>query len=81
MANRTTLEEERPAKAPKASRRPGSGSDAQSVRNEERQRVFDLFRRLGYLEARLDPLELFQRVITVSLETIKIVNALPMLDI
>jgi len=27
------------------------------------------------------PLELFQRVITVSLETVKIVNALPMLDI
>ena len=27
------------------------------------------------------PLELFQRVITVSLETMKIVNALPALDI
>ena len=27
------------------------------------------------------PLELFQRVITVSLETMKIVNALPKLDI
>ncbi len=27
------------------------------------------------------PLELFQRVITVSLETMKIVNALPVLDI
>lgn len=28
-----------------------------------------------------DPLELFLRVITVSLETLKIVNALPTLDI
>ncbi|SJM89489.1 hypothetical protein CRENPOLYSF2_1180018 [Crenothrix polyspora] len=27
------------------------------------------------------PLELFQRVVTVSLETMKIVNALPRLDI
>ncbi len=27
------------------------------------------------------PLELFQRVITVSIETMKIVNALPKLDI
>jgi len=60
MANRTTLEEERPAKPSKTGRKPGSGSDAQSVRNGERERVFDLFRRLGYLEARLDPLELFQ---------------------
>jgi predicted helicase len=29
----------------------------------------------------LYPLELFQRVITVNLETMKIVNALPKLDI
>ena len=60
MAHRTTLEEERPAKTPKAAKKSGTGGTAKSVSNEERERVFDAFRRWGYLEATLDPLGLFE---------------------
>src|SRR6202045_2070237 len=60
MAHRTTLEEERPAKAPKAAKKPAGGGLAKGVSSEERERVFDAFRRWGYLEAPLDPLGLFE---------------------
>src|SRR5215467_1212996 len=51
MAHRTTLEAERPAKSKPAKRSPnGSSSSA------ERERIFEAFRRWGYLEATLDPL-------------------------
>jgi 2-oxoglutarate dehydrogenase E1 component len=52
MAHRPTLEAERPAKSTKALKK-------SSARNEERERVFDAFRRWGYNEAKLDPLEFF----------------------
>jgi len=60
MAHRTTLEEERPAKPPKPAKKPAAGSIAKAAGNEERERVFDAFRRWGYLEATLDPLGLFE---------------------
>ncbi len=52
MADRTTLEA-RPPKAAKAPKKTAVGS-------EERERIFDAFRRWGYLEADLDPLKLFK---------------------
>src|SRR5467141_2850894 len=58
MAHRTTLEEERPARTPKAAKRPAS--DVPAKTNEERERIFDAFRRWGYLEATLDPLGMFE---------------------
>src|SRR5438477_7901074 len=51
MAPRTTLEAERPAKS-KAAKRAANGSVAPS----DRERIFEAFRRWGYLEASLDPL-------------------------
>src|SRR5258708_7289327 len=60
MAHRTTLEEERPAKTPKAIKKPAAGSIAKAAGNEEREGVFDDFRRWGYLEATLDPFGLFE---------------------
>ena len=51
MAHRTTLEAERPAKS-KAAKRANNGSAV----SPNRERVFDAFRRWGYLEASLDPL-------------------------
>src|ERR1700704_4132175 len=60
MAHRTTLEEERPARTPKAAKRPAAGSLPKTVDAEDRERVFDAFRRWGYLEANLDPLGLFE---------------------
>src|SRR6266851_9155126 len=56
MAHRTTLEEEHPAKAPRAAKTPGALGTAKVAGNEDRERVFDAFRRWGYLEATLDPL-------------------------
>ena len=52
MADRTTLEARPPkvAKAPKKI----------AVTSEERERIFDAFRRWGYFEADLDPLKLFK---------------------
>src|SRR5437588_2110660 len=52
MAHRTTLEAERPAKSAKAPKK-------SPARNEERERIFDAFRRWGYNEANLDPLGFF----------------------
>src|SRR6202795_3600010 len=52
MAHRTTLEAERPSKSAKAAKR--AANDA--TPSPERERIFDAFRRWGYLEASLDPL-------------------------
>src|SRR5712664_4118510 len=60
MAHRTTLEEERPAKTAKAAKKPAAGDLAKAPDHEERERVFDAFRRWGYLEATLDPLGMFE---------------------
>src|SRR5467141_3938268 len=59
MAHRTTLEEERPARPVKTAKRPVSELPAKTAGNDERERIFDAFRRWGYLEATLDPLGLF----------------------
>src|ERR1700687_493782 len=60
MAHRTTLEEERPAKTPKAPKKPAAGGLASAASDEARERIFDAFRRWVYLEATLDPLGLFE---------------------
>ncbi len=70
MAHRTTLEEERPAKAPKPAKRPAAGGTAKSSVDDERERIFDLFRRWGYLEATLDPLGLFEPLKHPALEAL-----------
>jgi 2-oxoglutarate dehydrogenase E1 component len=54
MAHRTTLEAERPAKSSKAAKRPAKSAVAGPP--SDRERVFEAFRRWGYLEADLDPL-------------------------
>src|SRR6266705_2912615 len=46
MAHRTTLRQERPVQAPQEG-------------DQERDRIFDAFRRWGYFEAHLDPLAIF----------------------
>jgi 2-oxoglutarate dehydrogenase E1 component len=53
MADRTIMALERPAK-------PTRGSKKVAANNEQRERVFDVFRRWGYYEATLDPLGVFQ---------------------
>ena len=53
MADRTIMALERPAKPVKASKKSAGNS-------EQRERVFDAFRRWGYYEAKLDPLGVFQ---------------------
>src|SRR5260370_22678156 len=56
MAPRTLLEAERPTKTPN----PGKKSPAEKAANsDDRERIFDAFRRWGYLEANLDPLGFF----------------------
>src|SRR5260370_19062007 len=60
MAHRTTLEEERLGRTPKAAKKLAAGNSAKTASNEERERIFDAFRRWGYLEATLDPLCLFE---------------------
>src|SRR5213595_2942826 len=60
MAHRTTLEEQRPTKKPKEAKKPAAGGLAKTAGNEERERIFEAFRRWGYLEATLDPLGLFE---------------------
>jgi 2-oxoglutarate dehydrogenase E1 component len=57
MANRTTLEAEQLPKTPKASKKPAS--PAKVAAGQDRERVFDAFRRWGYYEATLDPLGVF----------------------
>jgi 2-oxoglutarate dehydrogenase E1 component len=56
MAHRTTLEAERPAKTAKSAKKSPAGKPPSS---EKRERIFDAFRRCGYLEAHLDPLGFF----------------------
>jgi 2-oxoglutarate dehydrogenase E1 component len=58
MADRTTLEEEQLAKTSKSSKK--MPSSAKAAAELDRERVFDAFRRWGYLEATLDPLGLFE---------------------
>src|SRR5579859_3301589 len=53
MADRTIMALERPAKPAKGSKKSGGNS-------EQRERLFDAFRRWGYYEATLDPLGVFQ---------------------
>src|SRR5438093_4044903 len=60
MADRTTLEEEHPAKTPKAAKKLAGGGISKAAGNEDRERIFAAFRRWGYLEATLDPLGLFE---------------------
>src|SRR4029077_16874265 len=70
MAQRTTLEEERPAKTPKTAKKPAAGGLAKVANNEERERIFDAFRRWGYLEATLDPLGLLEPLKHPALEAL-----------
>src|SRR5690348_6649036 len=60
MAHRTTLTQEQPAKASKTVKNPTAGGPAKASDSAERERIFDAFRRWGYLEANLDPLGMFQ---------------------
>ncbi|HET9994883.1 MAG TPA: 2-oxoglutarate dehydrogenase E1 component [Candidatus Acidoferrum sp.] len=60
MAHRTTLEEERPAKTSKAAKKPAAEDLSRAVATEDRERVFEAFRRWGYLEATLDPIGFFE---------------------
>jgi 2-oxoglutarate dehydrogenase E1 component len=53
MADRTIMALDRPAK-------PVKGSKKSAANNEQRERVFDIFRRWGYYQATLDPLGVFQ---------------------
>ncbi len=71
MAHRTTLEEERPAKAAKAAKKPATGDFLKEAGNDERERIFDAFRRWGYLEATLDPLGLFEPLKYPDLQGLK----------
>src|SRR6202171_5724670 len=55
-----TLEAERPTKTAKAAKKPAGASSLQTAASEERERVFDAFRRWGYYDATLDPLDFFK---------------------
>jgi 2-oxoglutarate dehydrogenase E1 component len=68
MAHRTTLEEERPAKTQKAAKKPATGDSSKAGNREERERIFDAFRRWGYLAATLDPLGLLESLKHPDLE-------------
>jgi 2-oxoglutarate dehydrogenase E1 component len=70
MAHRTILEEEGPAKSPKTAKKPAEGGLAKAAGNEDRERVFDAFRRWGYLEATLDPLGVFEPLKYPDLQTL-----------
>jgi 2-oxoglutarate dehydrogenase E1 component len=63
MADRTIMALERPAKSAKGLKKSSAG-------NEQRERVFDVFRRWGYYEATLDPLGVFQPQKLADLELI-----------
>jgi len=56
MAQRTTLEAERPMKTSKSAKK----STAAVAPSAQRERIFEAFRRWGYLEASLDPLGFLQ---------------------
>jgi 2-oxoglutarate dehydrogenase E1 component len=70
MAHRTTLEEERATKTQKPARKPGAAGVTEAPANEERERIFDAFRRWGYLEAKLDPLGLFEPLKQTDLDAL-----------
>ena len=58
MAPRTTVEEERPPKTARSQKKSsGNGKDGGV---SERERIFELFRRQGFYEADLDPLNFFK---------------------
>src|SRR5580658_5535120 len=61
MADRTTLDVVRPTRAAKSPKKSSGDGD-------ERERVFEAFRRWGYLEADLDPLKLLQPLKSSDLE-------------
>jgi len=70
MAHRTTLEEERPAKASKTAKKPTASGSPGSSGNDQGERIFEAFRRWGYLEATLDPLGLFEPMKHSALEAL-----------
>src|SRR5690348_13801084 len=59
MGNRSTLEAERPAKAQKSAKKASGQANGGKSGAQERERIFDAFRRWGYNEANLDPLGFF----------------------
>ncbi|HXL21904.1 MAG TPA: 2-oxoglutarate dehydrogenase E1 component [Candidatus Dormibacteraeota bacterium] len=63
MAHRTTLQAEGPSNTPKPAKKPAAAGD-------NRELVFDAFRRWGYLEADLDPLGLFEPLKYPDLEAL-----------
>ncbi len=60
MAQRTTLEQEQFAKKTKAAAGTASQAHLNATPSMQRERIFEAFRRWGYLEASLDPLRLFE---------------------
>jgi 2-oxoglutarate dehydrogenase E1 component len=63
MAEKTILEEERQAKTVKGGKKPASrtaGKDGTGKNGGDRERVFEAFRRWGFYEAKLDPLDFFK---------------------
>src|SRR5213082_154725 len=60
MAHRTTFTQDQPARTAKAVKKASTAAPAKAAENQERERVFDAFRRWGYLEANLDPLGMLQ---------------------
>ncbi len=60
MAHRTTLEPEKGAKPAKVAKKNGNGA--------ERERIFEAFRRWGYLQANLDPLGFLKPLASPDLE-------------
>jgi 2-oxoglutarate dehydrogenase E1 component len=59
MAQKSTLEVERPPKAPKPPKKTGPGG-VKNGGNADRERIFELFRRWGFYQAKLDPLDFFK---------------------
>jgi 2-oxoglutarate dehydrogenase E1 component len=64
MANRTALEAERPPKPAKNAKKSANGSAS----SPDREKVFDAFRRWGYLQANLDPLGFLKPLKSPDLE-------------
>jgi 2-oxoglutarate dehydrogenase E1 component len=70
MAQRTILEAERPTKSGKSGKRGANGAAA-ATPSLERERVFEAFRRWGYLEASLDPLGFLEPLKSPDLDGFK----------
>src|SRR5437764_9983245 len=60
MAHRTTFTQDQPARTAKAVKKASTAAPAKAAENQSRERIFDAFRRWGYLEANLDPLGTLQ---------------------